>query len=240
MDKGFIEIGNINTPASVGVIRKLKSILDQHGIFHINQHTKKRRITMKLKSMSKTVNYTKFLFVAGCIVMFGGLLFAGPSFGKTDKEIDASADAAMDRFYKLVKDGKDVVAKSKGMLVLPNVKKGAFIVGAEYGQGAMRIGGKTVEYYSMGAGSLGAQIGGQSRDIIIAFMTSETLKKFRASSGWEAGVDGGVTMVNVGAGESAITAMANEPIVAFVLDAKGLMLDVSMKGAKFNKLDMAK
>ena len=35
MDKGFIEIGNINTPASVGVIRKLKSILDQHGIFHI-------------------------------------------------------------------------------------------------------------------------------------------------------------------------------------------------------------
>jgi hypothetical protein len=35
MDKGFIEIGNINTPASAGVIRKLKSILDQHGIFHI-------------------------------------------------------------------------------------------------------------------------------------------------------------------------------------------------------------
>ena len=35
MDKGCLEIGNINTPASAGVIRKLKSILDQHGIFHI-------------------------------------------------------------------------------------------------------------------------------------------------------------------------------------------------------------
>ncbi len=119
-------------------------------------------------------------------------------------------------------------------------KKAHFIVGAEYGQGAMRIGGKTVEYYSMGAGSFGLQIGGQSRDIIIAFMTSATLKKFRASSGWEAGVDGGVTLIKVGAGESAISAMANKPIVAFVLDAKGLMLDVSMKGAKFNKLDMSK
>ena len=35
MDKGCIEIGNINTPASAGVIRKLKSILDLHAIFHI-------------------------------------------------------------------------------------------------------------------------------------------------------------------------------------------------------------
>jgi lipid-binding SYLF domain-containing protein len=205
-----------------------------------NQHTKERRITMKLKSMSKTVNYTKFLFVAGCIVIFGGLLFAGPSFGKTAKEIDASADAAMDRFYKLVKDGKEVVAKSKGILVLPNVKKGALIIGAEYGQGAMRIGGKTAEYYSMGSGSVGLQIGGQSKDIIIAFMSSEALEKFRSSKGWEAGVDGGITLIQHGESGGAITAMANQPIVAFVLDVKGLMVDVSMKGAKFNKLDMAK
>ena len=205
-----------------------------------NQHTKERRITMKLKSTSKTVNYTKFLFVAGCIVIFGGLLFAGPSFGKTAKEIDVSADAAMDRFYKLVKDGKEVVAKSKGILVLPNVKKGALIIGAEYGQGAMRISGKTVEYYSMGSGSVGLQIGGQSKDIIIAFMSSEALEKFRNSKGWEAGVDGGITLIKHGESGGAITAMANQPIVAFVLDVKGLMVDVSMKGAKFNKLDMAK
>ena len=178
-------------------------------------------------------------FTILAVFLFGGV-FAGQSYGGTAKEIDASADAAMDRFYKNVKDAKEVVRKAKGMLVLPNVKKGAFIVGAEYGQGAMRIGGKTVEYYSMGAGSFGLQIGGQSRDIIIAFMTSATLKEFRQSKGWEAGVDGGVTMINVGAGESAITAMANEPIVAFVIDAKGLMLDLSLKGAKFNKLDMSK
>jgi lipid-binding SYLF domain-containing protein len=190
--------------------------------------------------MIKTGKHTTFLFIAGCIVILGGFLFPGQSFGKTAKEIDASADAAMDRFYKNVKDAKEVVQKAKGVLIMPNMTKGAFIVGAEYGQGAMRIGGKTREFYSMGAGSLGLQFGGQSRDIIIAFMTSETLKKFRASSGWEAGVDGGITLIKVGAGESAITAMANKPIVAFVLDAKGLMLDVSLKGAKFNKLDMSK
>ena len=178
-------------------------------------------------------------FTILAVFLFGGV-FAGQSYGGTAKEIDASADAAMDRFYKNVKDAKEIVMKANGMLVLPNVKKGAFIVGAEYGQGAMRIGGKTVEYYSMGAGSFGLQIGGQSRDIIIAFMASESLKKFRESSGWEAGVDGGITLISHGESGGAITAMANNPIVAFVLDVKGLMVDVSMKGAKFNKLDMSK
>ena len=190
--------------------------------------------------MNQKVKRTKFLAVVGCIVIFSVFLFAGASFGKTARELEASADAAMDRFYKMVKNGKEVAAKSKGMLILPNVKKGAFIVGAEYGQGAMRIGGKTVEYYSMGAGSLGLQFGGQSKDIIIAFNSSEALKKFRDSKGWEAGVDGGVTVISAGESGGRITAQYNEPIVAYVIDAKGLMVDVSLKGAKFNKLDMSK
>jgi lipid-binding SYLF domain-containing protein len=190
--------------------------------------------------MRKTANYTKLLLIVGCIVIFGGLLFSEQSFAGTAKELDASADAAMDRFYKMVKNGKEAAAKSKGMLILPNVKKGAFIVGAEYGQGTMRIGGKTVEYYSMGSGSLGLQFGGQSKDIIIAFNSSEALKKFRQSNGWEAGVDGGVTVISAGESGGRITAQYDEPIVAYVFDAKGLMVDVSLKGAKFNKLDMSK
>ena len=190
--------------------------------------------------MIKKGKHIRLLFAAGCLVIFVTLLFTGPSFGKTAKELDASADAAMARFYKMVKNGKEVAAKSKGMLILPNVKKGAFIIGAEYGQGTMRIGGKTVEYYSMGSGSLGLQFGGQSKDIIIAFNSSEALKKFRQSKGWEAGVDGGVTVISAGESGGRITAQYDEPIVAYVFDAKGLMVDVSLKGAKFNKLDMSK
>jgi lipid-binding SYLF domain-containing protein len=120
---------------------------------------------------------------------------------------------------------------------LPNVKKGALIVGGEYGQGAMRIAGKTVEYYSMISGSIGLQIGGQAKDIVIAFNSSEALKKFRDSKGWEAGVDGNVALVTLGAGESAISSMGKDPIVAFVFDVKGLIADMSIRGAKFNKLD---
>lgn len=192
---------------------------------------------MNSKSISPAHKFSKFLCFLIVAVFLSGGLFAGQSFGGTAKEIDASADAAMDRFYKQVKDAKEVVRQAKGMLILPNVKKGALIVGGEYGQGVMRIGGKTVEYYSMISGSVGFQIGGQAKDVIIAFMTSDALKKFRNSKGWEAGVDGNVALVTLGAGESAITSMGKEPIVAFVFDVKGLMADMSLKGAKFNKLD---
>ncbi len=192
---------------------------------------------MKPGSFGTNRKFSKLLcFVLTAVFLFGGL-FAGQSFGATAKEIDASADAAMDRFYKQVKGAKEVVRQAKGMLVLPNVKKGALIVGGEYGQGAMRIGGKTVEYYSMISGSIGLQIGGQAKDIVIAFNSSEALKKFRDSKGWEAGVDGNVALVTLGAGESAITSMGTDPIVAFVFDVKGLIADMSIRGAKFNKLD---
>lgn len=192
---------------------------------------------MKPRSFIPAHKFSKLLCFLIAAVFVSGGLFAGQSFGGTAKEIDASADAAMDRFYKQVKDAKDVVSRAKGMLVLPNVKKGALIVGGEYGQGAMRVGGKTVEYYSMISGSIGFQIGGQAKDIIIAFMTSDALKKFRNSKGWEAGVDGNVALVTLGAGESAITSMGKDPIVAFVFDVKGLIADMSLRGAKFNKLD---
>jgi len=174
------------------------------------------------------------------LVFVLGIILAGQSWGATAKEIDASADAAMDRFYENVKDAKEVAQRAKGLLILPNVKKGALIVGGEYGQGVLRTGGKSVDYYSMISGSIGLQIGGQAKDVIIAFMTSDALKKFRNSKGWEAGVDGNVALITVGAGESAISAMGKDPIVAFVFDVKGLMADMSLKGAKFNKLDELK
>jgi len=154
------------------------------------------------------------------------------------KELDAAADAALDRFYKQVKDGKEVAEKAKGLLIMPSVKKGALIIGGEYGRGVLRIGGKTVDYYSMMSGSVGFQIGGEAKDIIIAFNSSDALQKFRDSKGWEAGVDGNVALISKGAGESTVTAMAKDPIVAYVFDVKGLMADMSIKGAKFNKLEL--
>ena len=157
----------------------------------------------------------------------------------TAKEIDASVDAAMDRFDKQVKDADKVVRNAKGLLVMPNVKKAGLIVGGEYGKGALIIEGRTVGYYKILSGSVGFQLGVEAKDMILAFMTDEVLNKFRTSKGWEAGIDGNVALITVGGGGSASTRNVNEPIVGYVFDVKGLMGDISLKGAKFSKIDPA-
>jgi lipid-binding SYLF domain-containing protein len=166
-----------------------------------------------------------------------GIIFPNNLLAKTAREIDVSVDVAIERFYKQVKGAREFVKASKGMLVMPNVVKGALIVGGEYGEGALRIHGETVDYYNTISGSIGLQIGGQAKDIILLFMTDEALKQFRASKGWEAGVDGNVAFISMGAGERADTTTSKEPIIGFVFDAKGLIADLSLKGAKFSKVD---
>jgi lipid-binding SYLF domain-containing protein len=150
------------------------------------------------------------------------------------------AKAAADPLAAKVEDGKEVADRAKGLLVLPNVGKGALIVGFEYGRGALRVGGKTMDYYSMAAGSLGFQIGGEAKDIIIAFNNEDALKRFRTAKVWEAGVDGNVALFPVGGGQKSLSAMNENPILAFIFDVKGLIADMSIKGAKFNELGLSK
>jgi len=123
------------------------------------------------------------------------------------------------------------------MLISPNVVKAAFISGGEYGEGALRVGGKTIDYYNVAAASFSLQIGARAKDIILAFMTDEALKQFRAGTGWEAGIDGNIALMNAGEGARIDTTTVKHPIVGFVIGVKGLMADVSLKGSKFTKLD---
>jgi lipid-binding SYLF domain-containing protein len=191
---------------------------------------------MKVDAIKKSSKIQWSLRVVVLITVISAFL-SSYSLAKTAREIDTSVDVAIERFHKQVKGADEFIKTSKGMLVMPNVVKGAFIVGGEYGEGALRVGGKSVDYYNTISGSIGFQIGGQSKDIILLFMTDEALEKFRASKGWEAGVDGNVALISVGAGAQADTTTLKNPIVGFVFDAKGLIADISLKGAKFSKID---
>jgi lipid-binding SYLF domain-containing protein len=172
-----------------------------------------------------------------CIALLLCVVVASVVYAATVREIETSVDVCLERFHKEVKGAGEYTKIAKGMLVLPNVYKGGFIVGAEYGEGALRVGGKSVDYYSMAAGSFGLQIGGEKKDIIIMFMTEQALSQFRASSGWEAGVDGNIALTEIGAGGRVDTTTMQEPIVAFVFGVRGLMADVSLKGSKLTKIN---
>ena len=155
---------------------------------------------------------------------------------ETDQEIDSSVNACLGRFNDGVTGGREMLAMAKGVLVMPSMVKAGLIVGGEYGEGALRVGGKTESYYNLASGSIGLQLGGQAKDFVILFMTDEALKKFQDSKGWEIGVDGNVALANFGGGKRVGLIRMSDPIIVFVFDVKGLMADISLKGAKFSKI----
>jgi len=177
----------------------------------------------------------KILFVV-CMAVIIGILPVS-SYAATANEIDASVNASLNRFVKEVKGAQEFLDAAKGVLIIPKVIQGGFVVGAEYGEGALRIGGKTVGYYNIISGSLGYQIGGQQKDIILVFMNKEVLEKFRNSENWRAGVDAKVTVANVGADQSLSTLKFKQPVVGFVFGQKGLMAGATIEGSKFTKLE---
>ncbi len=178
----------------------------------------------------------RIFWMVACLALVLSLFLYIPSYAKTAKEINGEVNEALRLFYQQVKGGKEFLNASKGVLVIPNIVKAGLGVGGEYGEGALRIGGKIVEYYSVVAGSAGLQIGAQRMNIILVFMQDEALKKFRTSSGWKAGVDATVAFVDVGKEKSLDTASAKSPIVGFVFGQKGAMAGATVEGAKFTKL----
>ena len=191
---------------------------------------------MKKRPMDKTKRISTILAFAACLSIISMGLLTTTSFAKTAKEINGEVSEALTLFYKQVKGGKEFLNASKGVLVIPNIVKAGLGVGGQYGEGALRIGGKTVEYYNIAAGSAGLQIGAQKMNLILVFMQDEALKKFRASSGWKAGVDASVAFVDVGAEKSLDTKNIKDPIVGFVFGQKGAMAAATVEGAKFTKL----
>ena len=144
---------------------------------------------------------------------------------------------AIRQFETEVTGGKEFLARAKGVLVFPEVLKAGFGIGGEYGEGALQIGGKNVDYYSTAAASIGFQLGAQVKTLVLVFLEQGALDKFRNSSGWEVGVDGSVALVELGVGKDINTINIDDPIVGFVISNKGLMYNLTLEGSKITKLN---
>lgn len=164
------------------------------------------------------------------------LLHVPPAHAASAAEIDDEVDAALVAFRKI--DGADAyLGIAKGLLVFPKVYKAGIWLGGEYGEGALRVGGTTVDYYSTAGASFGFQLGAQAKTIVILFTEESALRKFRESEGWKVGVDGSVALVDIGVGKAVDTTNIKDPVIGFVFGQKGLMFNLTLEGAKFSKLD---
>jgi len=90
-------------------------------------------------------------------------------------------NACLDRFYKQVKGGKEMTAKAKGVLVMPNVVKAGLVVAASTARGHYASVARqlpTTIWHLARSASRSAE---EAKDFVILFMTDEALKQFQAA-----------------------------------------------------------
>ena len=153
-------------------------------------------------------------------------------------EIERDVNEAFGRLYASVKGSEEVAKKAAGVLMFPRIVKAGFILGGHSGDGALRVGGKSVGYYSTGGVSFGFQAGAEKHSMALMFMTQDALQRFRNSSGWDLGADASVAVVDLAASGEVDVSRINKPVLAYVFGATGLMGSLSLEGSKISKKDL--
>ena len=163
-----------------------------------------------------------------------------PSRADSAAAINHDVTAALNQLYASSPAAKKMASTAKGILVFPNIVKGGFIIGGQFGEGALRVGGKTKGYYRSVAASYGLQAGVQQFGYALFFLSDDDLKYLKNSGGWEIGVGPSVVVVDEGMASSFTTTTARSGVYAFFFNQKGLMAGLGIQGSKITEIQPGK
>lgn len=171
------------------------------------------------------------VLVSACATMNTPLQRAGSlvdSARLTVLAFERSHDSQMDLFRAQLK-------KAQGVLIFPSLLKAGLMVGVEGGSGVLVARGPDgtwgyPAFYTLGAGSVGWQIGGQSADTIMLLRSPGAVRAVVENQG-KLGADIGVTVGAVGAGAEAATTTNFGADVLVFSRAVGFYGGASLEGA---------
>jgi lipid-binding SYLF domain-containing protein len=138
-------------------------------------------------------------------------------------EIDRNATQSLTSLYEHTPGAKALADKAVAVLVFPSIVKGGFIIGGQFGDGALRKNGKTVAYYRSLAASYGLQVGVQTFGYVLFFMDDASVQYLDKSDGWELGTGPSLVVLDEGFAKSMSTTTLQKGVYALIFDQKGLM-----------------
>ena len=179
--------------------------------------------------------------------------FAAPTFmspnpaaAASAEEIDRDVKIALEKLYAKSYAAKALGETAKGVLVFPGIVKGGFLVGGQFGEGAL-LKKKTSQtsaqvwsvtgYYNTIQVSYGLQAGIQKYGYALFFMSDSAMKWIDKSDGWEIGAGPSIVVMDIGAASSATTTTLKSEIYAFFFDPKGLMAGLGLQGTKITRIN---
>ena len=160
----------------------------------------------------------------------------GAAYAASAAGIDADVKAALTRLYEEQPVAKMLAEKAVAILVFPNMVKAGFLVGAQYGEGALLKKGRTVGYYNSVAASYGLQAGAQTFGYVLFLMTPSAVHYLNRSGGWEIGAGPSIVVADEGVARSLTSTTLKSDVYAFIFDQKGLMAGIGLQGSKITKI----
>ncbi len=126
-----------------------------------------------------------------------------------------------------------IVKEATCIAVVPSLKKGAFIIGAQYGQGVVTCrtgrGWSGPVFIRMAGGSFGFQIGGQGTDLVLVAVNDKGLQDLLKSK-FKIGGDASASAGPVGRNAQAATDISLKSELLTYSRSKGLFAGIDLDG----------
>ena len=173
--------------------------------------------------------------------MLAALTLSAALVSAAESDAPARLQAAADVFKEVMgipdkSIPQDLLNKAQCVIIVPGLKKGAFIVGAKYGKGFVSCRGKSgVGWGAPGSirvegGSFGFQAGGSETDVIMLVMNERGMKRLLTSK-FTLGGDATVAAGPVGRSTQAETDAFMTAEILTWSRARGLFAGISLSGA---------
>jgi lipid-binding SYLF domain-containing protein len=189
-----------------------------------------------MRERNSTATAGRLAALVAALVLAGAAFGAGRAAAASAAEINRDATAALGDLYRHNAGAKALANKAVAVLIFPNIVKGGFIVAGEFGDGALRKGGKTTAYYRSLAASYGFQAGAQAYGYALFFMDQDSLRYLDKTEGFELGTGPSLVILDEGFGKNLSTTTLQKGVYAFIFDQKGLMGGIGIRGAKITRI----
>ncbi len=144
----------------------------------------------------------------------------------------------LDQFFGLQIESipPSMLQAASGVAIFPNMIKGGFIIGVNYGRGVLHVRNADRSWsaplmVTMGGGSIGFQAGVQAADIVLVFKTPQSLTNILNGQKVTLGADASVAVGPVGRQANAATDARLGAEIYSYARSRGLFLGVSLGGA---------
>jgi lipid-binding SYLF domain-containing protein len=132
-----------------------------------------------------------------------------------------------------------MLSTAQGIAIFPNMIKGGFILGVNYGKGVLLVRRSDGSWsppamVTMGGGSLGFQAGVQAADIVLVFATPRSLEGMMRGEKVTLGADANVALGPIGRSANAGTDARMGAEIYSYARSRGLFLGVSVNGASLS------